>query len=144
MAVNVYEGMFLLSSNRLQSDWDKAAEIVHNILTKYGAEILASRPWDERQLVYQIRKETRGMYYLAYFKIDGSKIQDIRRECRLNENILRELILKVHPKLVDQMIAQITGEAQQVAPEEIETHVAEEEELEEIEEEEVEVEEESE
>jgi small subunit ribosomal protein S6 len=46
------------------------------------------------------------MYYLTYFRLDGPKLSQIEQDCRINESILRQLILKVHPKLVDQLVAQ--------------------------------------
>jgi len=102
----VYEGMFLLSSQKLHSNWDRAAEIVHSILDRFGCEIVLSRPWEERRLAYPIKKQRRGMYYLVYFKAPPEAISKIEHECNINDAILRQLILKLHPKLVEGIMAQ--------------------------------------
>ncbi|MCS6853018.1 MAG: 30S ribosomal protein S6 [Gemmataceae bacterium] len=105
MPVNVYECMFLLDTAKVAGDVPAAAEKLHRILTKHQAEILASRPWDERRLAYPIGPHKKGLYYLTYFRVDGKKIRDIESDFKLNETILRTLILRVHPKLEETMLA---------------------------------------
>lgn len=106
MAHNVYEGMFLLDSNKTQGDWNNVTRVVHGILQRNQAELIASRPWEERRLAYPMDGHKRGMYLLTYFKTDGRNLEKIDHDCRLNETVLRQLVLKVHPKLVEQLVAQ--------------------------------------
>ena len=67
---------------------------------------MASRQWDERRLAYPVEGHKKGTYLLTYFKTDGSKLKEIVADCHLSDLILRELILKVHPKLVDHLVNQ--------------------------------------
>ncbi len=106
MARNVYEAMFLLDSGKTGGDWNAATKLVHGILERNHAEVLASRPWDERRLAYPISGHKKGMYFLIYFKAEGKALTQIDLDCRINETVMRQLILKVHPKLVDQLVAQ--------------------------------------
>jgi small subunit ribosomal protein S6 len=46
------------------------------------------------------------MYLLTYFRAEGPSLAEIDHDCRINEAVLRQLVLKVHPKLVDQLVAQ--------------------------------------
>jgi len=48
MPANVYECMFLLDTNKVAGDVTAAAQQLRTILERNQAEILASRPWDER------------------------------------------------------------------------------------------------
>ncbi|MER3417101.1 MAG: 30S ribosomal protein S6 [Gemmataceae bacterium] len=105
LAVNVYESMVLFDSGKYHHDADKLVGYVHKVLERHGAEILASRPWDERRLAYPIRRHKKGMYYLLYFRAEGKSLASIRHDFALNESILRTLILRVEPKLVDTMLA---------------------------------------
>ncbi len=104
MPVNTYEGMFLLDSAKVSMSWDDSVRQVHDILAKHNSEIVASRQWDERRLAYPVEGHKKGTYLLTYFRTDGSNLDDIVADCRLNELILRELVLKVHPKLVDSLV----------------------------------------
>ena len=86
-----YESMFLLDAGK--SDFESASEPIRNILARSEAEILSIKPWEERKLAYDIKGHKRGLYVLTYFKADTSRISEIEHDCRLNEQILRVLIL---------------------------------------------------
>ncbi len=106
MSVNTYEGMFLLDSAKAATAWEDAVKHVHDILGKHHAEIVASRQWDERRLAYPVDGHKKGAYLLTYFRTEGGNVQPILADCRLSDVILRELVLKVHPKLVDHLVNQ--------------------------------------
>ena len=106
MAANTYEGMFLLDSAKVAVSWDESVKHVHDILTKHQSEIVASRQWDERRLAYPVEGHKKGTYLLTYFKTDGSTLKEIVADCHLSDYVLRELILKVHPKLIDHLVTQ--------------------------------------
>jgi len=106
LPVNTYEAMFLLDSAKVAPSWDDAVRHVHDILTKHNAEIVASRQWDERRLAYSVEGHKKGTYLLTYFKTQGEELKEISADCHLSELIVRELILKIHPKLVNHLVNQ--------------------------------------
>lgn len=106
MPVSTYEGMFLLDSTKAATAWEETVKHVHDILIKHSSEIVASRQWDERRLAYPIEGHKKGTYLLTYFKTEGGKLKDIVADCHLSDLILRELILKVHPKLEEHLVNQ--------------------------------------
>jgi small subunit ribosomal protein S6 len=97
--------MFLLDTNKVAGDVPTAAQQIHGLLEKNHAEILASRPWDERRLAYSIGNHKKGLYYLTYFRTEGKNLVTFDQDCKLNELILRQLVLRVDPKMVDTMLA---------------------------------------
>jgi small subunit ribosomal protein S6 len=106
LPVHTYEGMFLLDSAKAATAWEETVKHVHDILTKHKSEIVASRQWDERRLAYAVDGHKKGTYLLTYFKTDGSSLKEIVADCHLSDLIVRELILKVHPKLEEQLVNQ--------------------------------------
>jgi len=104
--LDTYEGMFLLDSAKAVAAWEDTVKHVHDILTKHHSEIVASRQWDERRLAYSITGHKKGTYLLTYFRTGGANLKDIVADCRLSDVILRELVLKVHPKLADHLVNQ--------------------------------------
>lgn len=106
MPISTYEGMFLLDSSKAAVSWDDTVKHVHDILAKHNAEIVASRQWDERRLAYAVEGQKKGTYLLTYFKTEGANLKEIEADCRLSDVILRDLILKVHPKLIDHLMNQ--------------------------------------
>jgi small subunit ribosomal protein S6 len=97
--------MFLLDTNKVAGDVPAAAKQLHTILERNHAEVLASRPWDERRLAYPIGNHKKGLYYLTYFRSEGKNIANIERDLTLNEMVMRSMVLRVDPKLVDTMLA---------------------------------------
>jgi small subunit ribosomal protein S6 len=105
MPATVYECMLLLDPNKVSGDVPAAAQQVHSIFERHQAEVLASRPWDERRLAYPIKGHKKGLYYLTYFKTEGKNVTGIEHDFALNEMILRSLILAIDPKLEEVMLA---------------------------------------
>jgi small subunit ribosomal protein S6 len=104
MPANVYECMFLLDPNKVAGDVPAAAKQLHGFLERNNAEVLASRPWDERRLAYPIKGHKKGLYYLTYFRTEGKNLLNLERDLALNEMVLRYLVLNVDPKLVEIML----------------------------------------
>jgi small subunit ribosomal protein S6 len=105
MAANTYECMFLLDPNKVSGDVPAAAAQLHAIFERHGAEVQASRQWDERRLAYPVKGHKKGLYYLTYFRCPGKALVEIERDFALNELILRTMVLKIDPKMVDTMLA---------------------------------------
>ena len=91
--IKLYEGMFLVDSALANADWDGIIKTITTILEKAGAEIVSLKKWDERKLIYDIKRVSRGTYILCYFKVGGEKIRDIEKAAQLSEQIVRVLIL---------------------------------------------------
>lgn len=105
MAANVYEGMLILDTNRYGRDADAVSAEVPDLIQKLGGEILVSRLWEERRLAYPIKGQRKGTYWLIYFSLEATQLIGLRRQCEINENILRFLFLKVDPRIVDALVA---------------------------------------
>src|SRR6516165_9906656 len=105
MPANVYECMFLLDPNKVAGDVPAAAKQLQGLLERHQAEVLASRPWDERRLSYPVSGHKKGLYYLTYFRAEGKNVAPLEGDFRLNEMIVRHLIIKVDPKLESIMLA---------------------------------------
>ena len=105
MAENVYEGMFILDSNRYARDPAGTAGQVTELIGKFGGQILASRLWEERRLAYPINGHRKGTYWLTYFRLESTQLSPLNRQCQINENIVRTLFLKVDPRIVDVLVS---------------------------------------
>ena len=109
MATNVYEGLFLLDSNKYGRDPSGTSKRIHETIESHGGEMLASRLWSEQKLAYRINGQRKGTYWLTYFRMDGTQHGQLEREFQLNEQVMRTLILKVDPRLVDALVAHAQG-----------------------------------
>jgi small subunit ribosomal protein S6 len=105
LAATVYEGMFILDSNRFGRDHEAVSGQIPTMIEKLGGEVLVSRLWEERRLAYPIKGQRKGTYWLTYFRLDSLKLVDLRRQCQITDDILRVLFLKVEPRIVDALVA---------------------------------------
>ncbi|MEQ8789590.1 MAG: 30S ribosomal protein S6 [Pirellulaceae bacterium] len=111
MSKNVYECMLILDSNRYAKDPQGVSGKVPELVEKCGGEVLVSRLWVEQKLAYPIEGHRKGTYWMTYFRLEGDNITQFNRECQLSDNILRHLVLKVDPRLVDTLVAHARGES---------------------------------
>ena len=102
--------MFILDTTKVAGDIPAADKQLRTMLEKHKAEVLVSRPWDERRLSFPIRNQKKGLYYLTYFSSEGKNLIGIEQDCALNEMILRMMILRIDPKMVETMLAVAKGE----------------------------------
>ena len=72
--------------------------------TDFGS-MLASRLWEERRLAYPINGHRKGTYWLSYFRVSGDQIAGLNRQCQITDEILRHLVLKVDPRIVDTLVS---------------------------------------
>ena len=105
MAVNVYEGMFILDSNRYARDQVGVSSQIPEMIEKLGGEMLASRLWEERRLAYPVDGHRKGTYWLTYFKLESDQLSLLNRQCQLSESIVRTLFLKVDPRITEVLVS---------------------------------------
>jgi ribosomal protein S6 len=96
----LYEAMFLVDSGLAASDWAGVNSAIKNILDRAGADVISLEKWDERRLAYLIQGTARGTYILGYFHASPDKIRSIERDVQLSEQIMRVLILRAEPAMM--------------------------------------------
>ncbi len=72
----------------------RGIEAVKKVLAEFGAEISKEEPFGERDLTYQIKKNTRGKFVLFTIKANPAKIVDIDRQFKLNQDLLKFLFVR--------------------------------------------------
>ncbi len=109
----VYEGLFILDSNRFARDHEGVSHEVEGLVEAAGGEILVSRLWEERRLAYAIKGQRKGAYWLVYFRMPTPNLTDLTRQCDINDTILRQLFVHLPPTLVEPILAHAKGEVPQ-------------------------------
>jgi small subunit ribosomal protein S6 len=106
---NVYECMVIFDSNRYAQDPNGVGHQVAELVQKLGGEVLVSRLWNEQKLAYPVDGHRKGTYWLTFLKIDSQKLTELTRALEINETVLRQLVLKVDPRLVDTLVEHAKG-----------------------------------
>ncbi len=116
-AATVYEGMFLLDPGKYGRDPEGVTGAITEMISHHGGRLLAARVWDERKLAYPVKGIKKGVYWLTYFHMPAEGIAPLERQCRLSDEILRQLILKMDPRIAEAIIQHIEhGEAEGERP----------------------------
>jgi small subunit ribosomal protein S6 len=89
-----YEIVYIFRSSFTPEEIDAKLERYHALITGVdGGQITAVEQWGKRQLAYPIDKEPNGFYVVAQFASDPSALPELERILRLDDDLLRYLIV---------------------------------------------------
>ena len=92
--MNKYEMMFIVKSQGEEKDVKNVVADVEKILKDNNAKISESKELGLKKLAYPVKKEINGYYYLINFEASKEIIAEVDRRIRINESVLRHLIVK--------------------------------------------------
>ncbi len=93
--MNKYEIMFIVKPNMEEAEIKKTADAMKKVLTEAKAKILEEKSMGQKELAYEIKKFNTGYYYLFIVEATKEAEEEFNRVARINENLLRHLIVKV-------------------------------------------------
>ena len=93
--VKPYESMFIFRAELSDEALKKVTGQVEDAIVKAGGKVEASQPWGRRRLAYPVGKQREGMYHLIYFTCPSLAIDQLKQAYRLNEQIVRTMILAI-------------------------------------------------
>lgn len=89
-----YETLFVVKPTLTDEEIAQQISKVKDILEKEGAELLATQDMGMRKLAYTVAKNNRGYYTVLYYKAPGAFIQELERNLRNNEDLIKFLTVK--------------------------------------------------
>ncbi len=109
MAKNTYETLCILDSNHYARDPGGVSKQIEDLITEAGGKVEVNRLWMEQKLAYPIDGHQKGTYWLTYFEMEGSEVPKLDRAFHLCEPVLRQMTLKLDPRLVEPILANARG-----------------------------------
>ena len=92
--INCYETLFVVKPTLTEEEIATQIEKVKDILKKEGAELLATNDMGMRKLAYPVQKNDRGYYTVLFYKAEGTLIQELERNLKINEDVIKFLTVK--------------------------------------------------
>lgn len=92
--MRAYETMFILAPSLDTEGIQREIGGIKEIITSQGGEITAEKEWGRRRLAYPIRDQSEGIYEILRFSLDPSGLGELYRHYKLNENVLRALVIR--------------------------------------------------
>ena len=93
--MNIYEALYILDPNIEEEQTQAEIESILSDVREKGGEILSTQDVGRKQLAYTIKKRDEGRYVLIYIKIDGKALDSIKAKYKLDQRILRYMILRI-------------------------------------------------
>ena len=89
-----YETLFVVKPTLTEEEIAAQIAKVKDVLAKEGAELVGTNEMGMRKLAYQVEKHNRGYYTVLFYKAEGSTIQELERNLKINEDIIKFLTVK--------------------------------------------------
>ena len=93
--MNKYEIMFIVRPDMEEAEIKKTADGMKKVLTDGKAKLVEEKAMGQKELAYEIKKVNTGFYYLYIVEANKEAINEFDRVARINENLLRHLIVKI-------------------------------------------------
>jgi small subunit ribosomal protein S6 len=101
-AARYYELMVITSPEGTPEELVATVEQIGGYISSAGGTILRTNydsPWGRRRLAYPIRHESQdvrdGFYTLIHLQLDPEQVVEVERELKLNERLMRYLVLQL-------------------------------------------------
>lgn len=93
--MNKYEIMFIVKPDMEEAEIKKTADTMKKVLTDKKAKFVSEKEMGQKELAYEINKFKTGYYFLFVVESDSTAIEEFDRVVRINENLLRHLVIRV-------------------------------------------------
>jgi small subunit ribosomal protein S6 len=91
--IRPYEVVYIFDSALEDETITEKLTAFHALIQTEGAEAPRLNVWGRRTLAYPIKKRTTGYYVVANFDTDAKLLPEYERALRLNESVLRFLVV---------------------------------------------------
>ena len=93
-----YEGVFIISPELTAEAARNVTAQVQELVSKNGGRVDGLQEWGKRRMAYKIRKKQEGNYVLMNFQLDSNQTKKLEQSLRLNDNLLRFLLVSKDEK----------------------------------------------
>jgi small subunit ribosomal protein S6 len=91
----MYELLFLSDSLSEKIDQELLGR-VRNAVLNFGGEVKKESTREKQKLAYPIKKRLAGFYAIFEFQMPGEKIDELQKQLKLENDILRFLIIDIN------------------------------------------------
>ena len=91
--MRLYETVYIFDAALDEAAINQKLERYHELVIGKEGEVTSVDHWGARQLAYPIEHETRGNYMHLRFRCEGTAIDKMDNEFRLDHRVLRHLVV---------------------------------------------------
>jgi len=94
-----YELVYILSPDATEQEVTDLHALVEANVTRMGGELVKTDNWGRRKMAYEIGPHKEGVYVLELINGSGELMKELERRLRVNERVLRYLVVRVDEEL---------------------------------------------
>ena len=96
-----YEFTFVVQPEISDEGVQAISQRFEGILAQHKSEKLFYEDWGRRRLAYEIKNFQKGHYQVLHFLSDGKVVSELERSARIDDSILRFMIVLANEAVVD-------------------------------------------
>ena len=91
----LYENIFIVRQDVSSAQVDAITDSFEEIISGFGGSVAKREYWGLRTLAYRIKKNKKGHYVLFNIDAPSEAVNELGRQMRLHEDVLRELTIRL-------------------------------------------------
>ncbi len=95
-----YELAFILNPEVSEEQTQAILGRVDSVVANYGGRIVKVNQWGRRRLAYPIERHRDGLYVFIDMILTPETVQELERTLRVSEEVLRHMVKRRDPKVV--------------------------------------------
>ncbi len=111
-----YEITYILRPSLEEAEVDARTETISKIVSGHGGTVSQIEKLGKKRLAYEIADVREGWYVVMVFKSDAATAKELDRQLRLQEDVLRSLLVYLDKKAIAAAAAAAARAPEQPAP----------------------------
>ncbi len=93
MNLKKYEAVFILDMRKVDDEGKAFSEEFAKNIQSWGGNVKEAVNMGRKQFAREINKRKAGIYWDYYFDLDPVKVKEIREKYRLDDRVIREMVI---------------------------------------------------
>ncbi len=112
--MNYYENSVILTPTLSEDAVKGTIEKIKSVMQEAGGQVIKADEWGSRKLAYEINKQKRGFYVFFLLKGPATLVKRLEELYKVTDNVMKFMVIKLGPKEVKALEAQLQqAQAQQ-------------------------------
>lgn len=90
-----YESVYIARQDLSAQQVEGLTQTMTDVVTNNGGKVEKTEQWGLRSMAYKIKKNRKGHYTQLTLDAPAEAVQELERQLRLNEDVLRSLTVRV-------------------------------------------------
>lgn len=90
-----YESVFIARQDLSTAQAEALADTFQKVIEDNGGKVTKRETWGLRAMAYKVKKNRKGHYGLFNIDSPSEAVQEMERQMRLNEDVLRSLTVRI-------------------------------------------------